>query len=385
MVTINVDEPADDRAAQKLAIQKMLDQLKTPFDSGLGTIKLVNKFDVIQRAVMRLQQPLPIPSSFLIDGQGNLRVIYKGPVSVDQLVADVNLLDADSKEVIAASVPYPGKWLGTIVGSSPNNLVMRFLEGDFVDEAEAYIRKLTNTDVQTLSYNPGEALLMLGAICVDQKRYQEAADAFERVLEMNPNHRQSHIELAGVYTELKQPLKAAEHYAAALERRQDDPELRYKYAIALLQGGKPLVAATELEKVNALRPSAIAYHHLANIAIGQGDVVSAVEQYEAALELDPKLSVSANNLAWLLATRESVRDPERAVQLVEEILGRPRTRTPGHLDTLAAGYAAAGKFPHAVRTAEEAVRLAKADGDTKKAQKIQQRLSLYRQDEAYSE
>lgn len=385
VITINVDEPVDDRQKQKQEILAALDRLGVTFEAGLGTIKLVNKFDVIQRSVLRMQQPLPIPSSFLIDGRGKLRVIYKGPVSSDQLLADVQLLEANSKQIIAASVPYPGKWLGTIVGSSPNSLVTRFVEGGFIDEAESYILQLMNTEVEVESYNPGEALVILGAIYIDQQRYADAANAFEQVLELDPSHRQSHIELAGVYLKLKQPLKAAEHFAAALERRQDDPELRFKYALALLEGGKADEAFAELETSLQLRPSPLAHHHMGNIAIAKGDTLAAVENYEAALALQPKFTGSANNLAWLLATHDDVLDAERAIQLVEDILSRPRTRIPGHLDTLAAGYAAAGKFEQAVRTAEEAVKLAKADGDTKKAQKIQKRLTLYRQDQAYKE
>ncbi len=385
VVTINVDEPADDREAQKKQIVAMLDKLGVPFESGLGNIQLVNKFDVIQRSVLRLQQALPIPSSFLVDSRGNLRIIYKGPVSTQQLLADVNLLDADSKQIIAASVPYEGKWLGTIAGSTPNNLVLRFIEGGFVDEAEAYIRKLASATIQTQAYNPGDAMVMLGAICVDQGRYEEAAEAFEKVLEIDPEHRQSHIELAAVYTRLKKPSEAAEHYEAALKRRQDDPELRMKLALARLEAGQHDLAFNELETSIKYRPSSMAHHHLANLYIAKGDIPAAITNYEAALEINPKLSVSANNLAWLLATHEDVLDAERAIEIVQEILGRPRTRTPGHLDTLAAAYAAAGQFEQAVRTAEEAVKLSKADGDTKKASKIQKRLTLYRQDQPFKE
>ena len=50
-----------------------------------------------------LQQPLPIPCSFLLDEQGRTGAIYKAPVALDQLLADVKFLDGAPRSV--ASVP----------------------------------------------------------------------------------------------------------------------------------------------------------------------------------------------------------------------------------------------------------------------------------------
>ena len=48
------------------------------------------------------------------------------------------------------------------------------------------------------------------------------------------------------------------------------------------------------------------------------------------------------------------------------------------LDTLATAYAEAGRFPDAVRTAEQAVQLAAAAGNRTLVEKIHTRLELYR-------
>jgi spermidine synthase len=314
-----------------------------------------------------------------------LRIIYKGSVTVEQIVADAKLLDASEEEIVAASTPYQGIWLGQPAGSSPNILAVRFIEGGYVEEAEAYIRQLAASEVDNPMYNPVEAMVLLGAICADQQRYEEAAEAFRSALQVDPQHRQSHIELANVLTALRKPAEAAKHYEAALERRQNDPELRLKLALVLIDSGDHARAADQLRACIALKPTALAHHHLANTAIALGQLPIAVENFEAALQLDSSLTAASNNLAWLLSTNATLLDPVRAVQVAEVMLEHSGARTAGNLDTLAAAYAAAGQYGEAVRHAEEAVRLAESNGESAKAQRIEKRLQLYRQDKPYRE
>ena len=132
-----------------------------------------------------------------------------------------------------------------------------------------------------------------------------------------------------------------------------------------------------------MRPTAASHHHLGNTLIQLGRVPEAMTNFDAALKLNPKFVASANNLAWLLATNETVRDGARAVALLENLLQNRETRTPGNLDTLAAAYAEAGRFDEALKTATEAVRLAKAEGDARKSRSIQKRLSLYQQNKPF--
>ena len=53
-------------------------------------------------------------------------------------------------------------------------------------------------------------------------------------------------------------------------------------------------------------------------------------------------------------------------------------KQPQVLDTLAAAYAAAGDFDKAVETAEEAIELARSEGNTNLVKRIENRLQLYK-------
>ena len=388
IVTINVDEPevgTDARKEQINRIRKIFEDRELPFTLGFGDQSLVAQFDVLQRSILRRQRPLPVPTSFLVDGRGHLRVIYKGPVDATQIIKDTRLINASAEDVVAASVPFSGKWLGQPAGSAPNQIAIRFIEGGFVKGAEGYIRQLREMKVDNPLYNPAEANVLLGALLLDQQRLAEAAEAFESALALDPNHRQSHIEVAGIFVKLGEPAKAAIHFEVALEQRKNDPELRLKLGEARLQNGELQEAYKQFTMSSELRPTAAAHHNRGNVLLALGEKRQAIAAFESALEVDARFLPSANNLAWLLATSadENSRDGKRAVELAELICNNPSARSPSNLDTLAVAYAEVADFENAIKTAEEAVRLAKGAGDLKTSGEIQKRLKLFRQNKPY--
>jgi hypothetical protein len=94
---------------------------------------------------------------------------------------------------------------------------------------------------------------------------------------------------------------------------------------------------------------------------------------------------SATALAWTLATHpdDKVRDPARAVMLSERAAEVTGNQDAGVLDTLAAAYAAAGRFDDAVRIAEAALPLASTEKTGRLAEGIRGRLVLYRRSTPY--
>ena len=75
---------------------------------GTADVRVAETLNVFQRAFVGRQTDLPLPSSLLIDSQGRVAVIYKGAVTVEQLTADIELLDLPYKELKAAAMPLPG-------------------------------------------------------------------------------------------------------------------------------------------------------------------------------------------------------------------------------------------------------------------------------------
>ena len=101
--------------------------------------------------------------------------------------------------------------------------------------------------------------------------------------------------------------------------------------------------------------------------------------------MDPKSVAALNNLAWLLATcpDAGVRDGARAVKLAERACEAAGHKTVALMDTLAAAYAAAGRYDDAVRAASSA-REKTPDGSPLAAE-LESRLELYRSGRAVHE
>ena len=73
----------------------------------------------------------------------------------------------------------------------------------------------------------------------------------------------------------------------------------------------------------------------------------------------------------------------QAVSLAERACQLTGDRVAPYLDTLAAAYAAAGRFKDAVATAQKAIELASSAGQTQIVSEIETRLELYRAGRAY--
>lgn len=141
---------------------------------------------------------------------------------------------------------------------------------------------------------------------------------------------------------------------------------------------------------HALRVTAhnhVAHAHLGDAYLRRGRVGDAIAQYEAALRASPDYTSVANNLAWVLATTSAAaqRDPARAVALAERAMDHGGADDPAVLDTLAAAYAAAGRFGAAVDAATRAVALARERGDAALLSAVSERLAGYRASQPYRE
>lgn len=89
LIALNVDGLGQLNSKSKKP-SAVIKNLKFPFPSVPANEALMNILQRIHDQNVGLNEPLPIPSSFLINPDGNVSVIYKGPVSVEQIIEDTN-------------------------------------------------------------------------------------------------------------------------------------------------------------------------------------------------------------------------------------------------------------------------------------------------------
>ena len=91
---------------------------------------------------------------------------------------------------------------------------------------------------------------------LEKRDYRGAELAFREILKTDPSNARAHGNLALALLEQKKTREAIDEARLAAAFGPDQPEARYIYGWALLEGGRPEEAARELEKAVAARPNA---------------------------------------------------------------------------------------------------------------------------------
>lgn len=237
------------------------------------------------------------------------------------------------------------------------------------------------------------AIGLLVVASFDQAKIYGAPDnvpLWYDTLDKNPDAWLAHNNLARLLSDRGDYAQAMVHLREAVRL---DPTQRPIYQRALLAAGIDAARrgqhdAAVLHFQHALeldRQSEEAYLHLGRELFLLRRGTEALATWRQGVEQLPEANTLAAALAWVLATHPdaSVRDPQRAVELAAALCRRSRNKDASHLDVLAAAYAAAGRFDDAVKTAAEAVELARGSSNTSNAADLEARLKLYQSGRSY--
>jgi protein O-mannosyl-transferase len=123
---------------------------------------------------------------------------------------------------------------------------------------------------------------------------------------------------------------------------------------------------------------------LARCLFRRGRVNEAVAHLKETLRIAPDDDYAQANLAWVLATSPdaSLRDGTKALELAKNLTERPGHANDANaiqvLQILAAACAETGRFPEAVRTAQQALQLAIAQNNAALTESLQSNIDNYR-------
>ncbi|HUT31492.1 MAG TPA: glycosyltransferase family 39 protein [Sedimentisphaerales bacterium] len=172
----------------------------------------------------------------------------------------------------------------------------------------------------------------------------------------------------------------------AIDVTEDNHKAHYSMMAELFNRGEVEEAIRHGREAVRIRPNyAKSLGGLAAALAQQGKTEEAVMYYNKALLRNPDLVFCANNLAMILATHKDagLRNPKEAVRLARHACELTSYESPPILDTLAAAYAADGRFSEAVETAEKALQLADSTGEKDLARKIHDHLMLFQAGRPY--
>ena len=206
LIALNVDG-LDQLNSKSKKPSSVIKDLKFPFPSVPANEALMDILQRIHDQNIGLHEPLPIPSSFLINPDGNVTVIYKGPVSVEQIIEDTNhssraLIERikESSQVKGSTIKHP-------------KAIQRLVD----HEASLHIRHARNW------YSAGD---MSGAI----HHYEKASQLKPKSTELFSKLASCYFHLATQMEKQKLRLTAVDLYKKALKIRPQNNAARNNLA-----------------------------------------------------------------------------------------------------------------------------------------------------------
>ncbi|MGI9013522.1 MAG: ASPIC/UnbV domain-containing protein [Phycisphaerales bacterium] len=104
VMALSVDTPQDRSKAESLA-----SQMDLPFDVGMADETWMPLMDALQHVVIDMQDQFSLPTTLLIDSDGEIARIFRGPVPYERLKEEARLLVYGDDRVVSAAAVYPGR------------------------------------------------------------------------------------------------------------------------------------------------------------------------------------------------------------------------------------------------------------------------------------
>ena len=221
----------------------------------------------------------------------------------------------------------------------------------------------------------------LGGVALVEGDTASAIAAYRRAIALRPAYPEAHNNLGGLLAATGALDEALVHYRLAVRFDPGHSGAHYNLANVLLSRGDTADAIRHYRLALAAAPDdAEVMNNLARALVGTGDAAEAASLYALAIAAGPALAAPRLGLAWIRATAADagLRDGAEAVRLAGEAVRLGGDDHPDALDTLAAAYAAAGRFEDAVAAARRAAARARATpGLEGLAPEIEQRMRRY--------
>ena len=339
ILALNVEENGES------GLKKIKRKTNFPFDMKLGTSKTVRNLDFFQRSQLDRWLPMPVPSSFLIDKFGRVAVIYKGPIAIEQLMQDVELLETEPRVWRDFSVPFNGKWIGSHPSADPLKVNSQFVDHNEINEGLKYlerhvsmVEKIPNEDPIELA----DIYLVVGVMLKEKQALNKAIEIFKKARKKNPDDFRVHFELGNVLL-IKNELEES------------------------------LVSLNTAKKINPIdeqlkRMLGEAHYKLANSLLLDNNISKAISSYKNALSSNPNQLSAANKLAIILATtnNKNYQKPKEALAVANRLCQITKNQNPYYLDTLSIAYAANNNYNSAKEASLKAIELWKKSNNEKR-------------------
>jgi len=340
LIAVNVDDPGDDE------IRNLAQQVTFPILRGSDDVAAI--YNILYRQLFDRHRDLSLPTSFLIDGKGDLVKVYQGAINPEHVNHDFQHIPQTDAERLARALPFPNASHKLEFGRNYLSYGAQFFQRGYLDQAEASFQQALRDDPSS-----AEALYGIGSVYLNQNQNAAARDTFERAvklpanypdtlpdawnnlgviatregrvddsipcfleaLRLNPHHLLSLDNLGNAYRVQKRWDEARKVLERALEVAPQDPEANYSLGMVFAQTDDSNQAYEYLQRALQARPVyPEALNNLGVLYLVTQRRDQAVASFEQCIRAAPAFDQAYLNLARVYAL-EGARDKARSVLL----------------------------------------------------------------------
>jgi len=205
-------------------------------------------------------------------------------------------------------------------------------------------------------------------------KLQEAAEAHERALKIDPAMVQAHVNLISIYGRLNELEKAEQHYHKAVQLAPEEEGAHYDYGVLMIGASRYEEAEKAFRMALEINPfHAEAHNNLGVLLEQRGMFAEAAVEFQMAVEQEPGYRLAHFHLGRLLVNRK---DFSAGIQHLLKTISPEDDSTPGYLYALGAAYARAGDRENAIRYLREGRDKARSRGQNQLVSSIENDLKI---------
>ena len=308
LLAVSVDEPQDTDE-----VRRMVRELGLGFTVLLPDHEVIGAYNLLNRYLFDRHEDLEIPSTFLIDGEGQIVRLYRGSVGVREMASNVEQLLRDSEARLARALPFPGRFIARPPGRNFFQFGVYFSE-------QGFDRAATSAFETAIRLSPGlsKAHYNLGTLYMREGDLQAAKRALDDALRVKPDFPEALNNLGSLLAQQGAVAGAISRFEAALKSRPEFPEALNNLGFTYLQNGREGEAEPLFRRALALDPELPeAYNYLGILYGNRGDLAQAGAYFRKALEKRRGYREATSNLAMVLVGQDRA---DEAIPILEGTL-----------------------------------------------------------------
>jgi tetratricopeptide (TPR) repeat protein len=340
VLTVNVDNEEGGARSRQVSERRLA------FPILRATDEVSAVYNILYRYLFDRHRDMGLPTSFLIDQQGDIVKIYQGPVTPEQIEEDFRAIPETDSERLARALPFPGASQTFEFGRNYLSLGSVFFQRGYIDQAAVSFEQALRDDPSSAEacYGLGSAYLRqnkedearasferatklhasypdtlanawnnLGLLATREGHTDEAIRCFKEALRSSPDHLIALDNLGNAYRLQKNWNEARRTFDRSLAVNPSDPEANYGLAMVFAQADDSAHAYEYLQRALKERPVfPEALNNLGILYLRTQRQDEAVASFEECIRVAPDFDQSYLNLARVYVL-EGAPDKARAV------------------------------------------------------------------------